>query len=159
MANGGFLILTRASAGVTISSIELTRCIRLTTAKIGYQYASDCQQCGLTTNADGALCLLRRWSSPITTHMTPSALKAIALWTPIEWKHNFWTIPALKQGAPAMLIGRFDQDLAEALAEMERFCRPDQALGDHAFFGPMSHQDWMRWGYLHTDHHLRQFGR
>jgi hypothetical protein len=26
-------------------------------------------------------------------------------------------------------------------------------------FGPMSERDWMRWGYLHADHHLRQFGR
>jgi hypothetical protein len=26
-------------------------------------------------------------------------------------------------------------------------------------FGPMTEKDWMRWGYLHADHHLRQFGR
>ena len=24
--------------------------------------------------------------------------------------------------------------------------------------GQMSYLDWMRWGYVHTDHHLRQFG-
>jgi hypothetical protein len=28
----------------------------------------------------------------------------------------------------------------------------------HPVFGPMSQRDWLRWAYLHTDHHLRQFG-
>ena len=98
-------------------------------------------------------------SSPITTPIPPETLKAIALWEPIAWKPNFWTIPALKQGAPSMHAGIFEQDIAEALAAMEQFCKPDQVRADHAFFGAMSDADWMRWGYLHTDHHLRQFGR
>jgi len=29
----------------------------------------------------------------------------------------------------------------------------------HPIFGAMKPWDWMRWGYLHADHHLRQFGR
>jgi hypothetical protein len=28
----------------------------------------------------------------------------------------------------------------------------------HPIFGKMSETDWMRWAYLHVDHHLRQFG-
>jgi hypothetical protein len=24
--------------------------------------------------------------------------------------------------------------------------------------GSLTHGQWMRWGYRHTDHHLRQFG-
>jgi hypothetical protein len=28
----------------------------------------------------------------------------------------------------------------------------------HPIFGPMSDAAWLRWGYLHMDHHLRQFG-
>jgi hypothetical protein len=28
----------------------------------------------------------------------------------------------------------------------------------HPLFDAMSERDWMRWGYLHVDHHLRQFG-
>jgi len=27
----------------------------------------------------------------------------------------------------------------------------------HPIFGPMSRSDWLRWAYLHMDHHLRQF--
>jgi hypothetical protein len=28
----------------------------------------------------------------------------------------------------------------------------------HPVFGKMSEAAWLRWGYLHMDHHLRQFG-
>ena len=91
--------------------------------------------------------------------MPRAVLKAGALWAPVPWKKNFVTVPALKRGMPAMQTGEFRVDRAEAIAEMERFCRPEQRRVDHAFFGTMSSEDWMRWGYLHTDHHLRQFGR
>jgi hypothetical protein len=58
-----------------------------------------------------------------------------------------------------MATGSFDQDREEAIAAMSAFVQLEQARADHAFFGPMSYSEWMRWGYLHTDHHLRQFGR
>jgi hypothetical protein len=28
----------------------------------------------------------------------------------------------------------------------------------HPIFGELTEREWMRWGYLHTDHHFRQFG-
>jgi hypothetical protein len=28
----------------------------------------------------------------------------------------------------------------------------------HPLLGTMSNAAWLRWGYLHVDHHLRQFG-
>jgi hypothetical protein len=28
----------------------------------------------------------------------------------------------------------------------------------HPIFGAMAKEEWHRWGYLHLDHHLRQFG-
>ena len=28
----------------------------------------------------------------------------------------------------------------------------------HPIFGRLSRTAWLRWGYLHIDHHLRQFG-
>ena len=87
------------------------------------------------------------------------ALKALALWAPIRWSKNFATVPALRVGTAAMQASAFDADREEAIAAMMTFVRPEQARADHAFFGRMSYADWMRWGYLHTDHHLRQFGR
>lgn len=98
-------------------------------------------------------------SSPVVTPLPPAVLKHGALWGPLEWRRNFWTLPALKQGELAMRTGSFEEDLARALAELDRFCNPEQVRVDHALFGAMSDLEWMRWGYLHTDHHLRQFGR
>ena len=58
-----------------------------------------------------------------------------------------------------MSPGAFEEERELVLKEMARFLRKGQPLVDHGMFGPMTHWDWMRWGYLHTDHHLRQFGR
>ncbi len=74
-------------------------------------------------------------------------------------RKDFYTVPVLKQGTPAMQVGIFEADRADVLAELERFCLPEQVRVDYSLFGQMSYVDWMRWGYLHTDHHLRQFGR
>ncbi len=98
-------------------------------------------------------------SRQVATPLPLATLKAGALWGPIEWQRDFWTLPALKRGTPAMRTGKFEEDLAQALAEMERFSKPEQVRVDHALFGAMSDTDWMRWGFLHTDHHLRQFRR
>lgn len=91
--------------------------------------------------------------------MPREVLKSKALWEPVPWRKNFYTVPVLKRGTPAMQVGIFEADRADVLAELERFCLPEQVRVDHSLFGQMSYVDWMRWGYLHTDHHLRQFGR
>jgi hypothetical protein len=46
------------------------------------------------------------------------------------------------------------------LAVIDRFTAQPRAFQfrPHPMFREMSEKDWMRWGYLHTDHHLRQFG-
>lgn len=98
-------------------------------------------------------------SAPIAMGIPPKVIKSVALWTPIPWRKNFETVPVLKRGTPAMQVGSFEMDRVDVLAELERFCQLEQVRVDHAFFGPMSFEDWMRWGYLHTDHHLRQFER
>ena len=58
-----------------------------------------------------------------------------------------------------MQVETFEHDRETALAALERFCLPDQVRIDHPMMGHMSKWEWMRWGFLHTDHHLRQFGR
>ncbi len=98
-------------------------------------------------------------AAPVDMPMPRTVLKSIALWTPVPWHKNFPTVPVLKRGSPTMQVGSFELDRADVLAELQRFCRPEQVRVDHPFLGPMSFDDWMRWGYLHTDHHLRQFGR
>jgi hypothetical protein len=58
-----------------------------------------------------------------------------------------------------MTITTFEQDLDTLLASFDSFCALTNYTRNHPLFGSMEHADWMRWGYLHTDHHLRQFNR
>ena len=103
--------------------------------------------------------LVAPFDVPIGITLPRAELSPEPLWTTVPWHKNFETVPVLKRGTPTMQVGSFESDRADVLTELERFCRPEQVRVDHSLFGPMSFADWMRWGYLHTDHHLRQFGR
>jgi hypothetical protein len=89
-----------------------------------------------------------------------SVFKWIGLWVPMQWPHGVSTVPecdAKRGGTPPAELKR---DLNELLRLLERFTeRPrDFEWQPHPIFGAMSDKEWMRWGYLHMDHHLRQFG-
>ena len=91
--------------------------------------------------------------------LPPRALKFVALRVPRNWPHSTPTPRRLKIDAPGMECTTFEEDRAGLLAALDRFCALTNYTRDHTFFGSMKHGDWMRWGYLHTDHHLRQFNR
>ena len=89
-----------------------------------------------------------------------TVVKWIALYAPLPWPGGIRTTPEVDQELGGTPPDVFAVDLAdlEALVELvtvrhERF---DWQL--HPLFGKMSDRAWLRWGYLHTDHHLRQFG-
>jgi hypothetical protein len=65
----------------------------------------------------------------------------------------------MEQGIGGTPPGDFEQDRALLIDRMERFSTGTAFRGQvHPFFGFMSDFEWLRWGYLHADHHLRQFG-
>jgi hypothetical protein len=89
-----------------------------------------------------------------------TALKWFALYVPLRWPAGIRTSPevdAEREGSPP--VG-FASDLARLETLLKVFVaeagRPDRPA--HPIFGPMSEAAWLRWGYLHADHHLRQFG-
>jgi len=88
-------------------------------------------------------------------------LKSVALYVPLPWPRGIMTRPEIDQvkGCGTKPTD-FAADLALAEAQLELFTATAAQLGGraHPVFGPMSEQAWLRWGYLHTDHHLRQFG-
>ena len=92
--------------------------------------------------------------------MQGSVIKWFALKAPMRWPKGVPTRPEVEQGKGGTLPGDFNDDLASLQGSLSRFCEAlPRPLPTHPIFGAMTMDDWMRWGYLHADHHLRQFGR
>jgi hypothetical protein len=87
-------------------------------------------------------------------------LKFGSLWVPVRWPKAFRTPRELDQQAKGAPTGEFASDLNELKRMVERYTRRPQDFEwpCHPYLGRMSEKEWMRLGYLHTDHHLRQFG-
>jgi Protein of unknown function (DUF1569) len=99
-------------------------------------------------------------ASPASGLFQRTVMKWLALHTPTKWPKGVPTRPEMEQGNGGSLPVEFREDLHRLLATFQQFCEklPSPCL-KHPIFGEMSAEDWMRWGYLHADHHLRQFGR
>jgi hypothetical protein len=98
--------------------------------------------------------------SPASGVLQRTVMKWFALWAPVPWPKNVQTRPEAEQGAGGTPPTEFDKDRADLVATIRRFSAPDRSLElrDHPFFGPLNDRERQRWGYLHADHHLRQFG-
>jgi hypothetical protein len=87
-------------------------------------------------------------------------MKWIALWVPVRWMKGYPTRPEVEQGRGGSAAGAFEGDRNALGVVISRFCQEvREPCYPHPVFGPMKPRDWWRWGYLHADHHLRQFGR
>ena len=89
-----------------------------------------------------------------------TVIKTIALRVPLPWPKGVPTRPEADQeigGTPPVDFARDTRDLVTMISRFAGHNR-DFQFGVHPSFGAMSEWEWMRWGYLHTDHHLRQFG-
>ena len=89
---------------------------------------------------------------------TRTVLKWIALHLPLRWPPGVKTVQEVDQEVGGTKPLEFFADLAELEARVERFAAQRGGWSAHPIFGRMSEAEWLRWGYLHTDHHLRQFG-
>ena len=98
--------------------------------------------------------------SHVASLLRRTMVKWIALYVPVPWPPGIRTRPEIDQERLGTKPVDFAADVAllEALVELVT-ARPESFDGQrHPLFGRMSRADWLRWGYLHMDHHLRQFG-
>jgi Protein of unknown function (DUF1569) len=87
-------------------------------------------------------------------------LKWGALWVPVRWPRNFRTLPEVDQLGKDTSPSGFDRDMQALQSLIDRFisnCDSSPGLR-HPYLGRLSPTEWKRLGYLHCDHHLRQFG-
>ena len=97
--------------------------------------------------------------SDATGVLQRTIVKWIALYVPLPWPSGILTRPEIDQQVSGTCPGDFAEDVAELEALVERFAaQPHVNRPPHPIFGTMSEAEWLRWAYLHLDHHLRQFG-
>jgi hypothetical protein len=84
----------------------------------------------------------------------------VALWAPVPWPHGFQTIQELDQERDGTKPGDFERDWEDLVTLIGRIeTRPKQfPWPSHSLFRRLSESEWLRLGYLHAHHHLRQFG-
>jgi hypothetical protein len=103
--------------------------------------------------------VLGRASFDMPARSPNRVIKILVLQLPVRWLRNlnFGANPAgvtLDPGAFAADRRRAAETVAEvAGADRHRLSTP------HPILGPLSQSEWHRWAFLHTDHHLRQFGQ
>ncbi len=95
-----------------------------------------------------------------TSVLRRTIVKWMVLYLPMRWPAGILTRPELDQEVGGRRPVNFETDVAELEALMGVITAQTRrfAWQVHPIFGPMSEADWLRWAYLHMDHHLRQFG-
>jgi hypothetical protein len=100
-----------------------------------------------------------RRASDATGLLERTLVKWMALYAPVRWPAGILTRPELDQSVGGTKPETFLMDVSRVEVLMQRAA---SAAGcetrRHPIFGRMSEAAWMRWAYLHMDHHLRQFG-
>jgi hypothetical protein len=86
-------------------------------------------------------------------------LKWFALYVPVKWPRNYPTRPEMDLRLGGSPPTDFLNDVRHLQAVLDCFTRNPRTFQRqrHPIFPDMSERDWMRRGYLHIDHHLRQF--
>jgi Protein of unknown function (DUF1569) len=87
----------------------------------------------------------------------PWLAKFVALRAPMQWPRNLMTSESVRQGGGGTPPVEFAEDRERLLETFAHFCGCAELATAHPMFGSMSADDWLRWGWLHADHHLRQF--
>jgi len=87
-----------------------------------------------------------------------TVMKWFALYVPIQWPKGIGTRPEMEQGVGGTRPADFERDKLELAALIAEFARAAAFGVKHPIFGHMTNEEWMRWGWLHVDHHFRQFG-
>jgi hypothetical protein len=99
--------------------------------------------------------------APVGGLWARTVVKRIALYAPLKWPHGITTVQEFDQCAGhGTAPSAFAADRAQLAALLQSIVGGPERRPwpPHPIFGPMSEADWLRWAYLHMDHHLRQFG-
>jgi hypothetical protein len=86
-------------------------------------------------------------------------LKWGGLYMPLKWPRDVPTFQEIDQCRLNFPRNDFGSDLQSAITLLSRLRDARFEGRVHPYFGTLTRAEWLRWGWLHADHHLRQFGR
>ncbi len=106
------------------------------------------------------MALGRRAVAPTGRLIHRTLIKWMALYLPVTWRTGILTNPEIDQECGGTRPVDFPADVKDLQALVELIAAQPASLDGrvHPLFGRMSRAAWLRWAYLHMDHHLRQFG-
>lgn len=89
-----------------------------------------------------------------------TVMKWVALALPAPWPRGIKTMPEFDQNIGGTPPAEFEKDRSILISLTERLAKQPASVAAavHPFFAKMAVEEWMRWAWLHMDHHLRQFG-
>jgi hypothetical protein len=92
--------------------------------------------------------------------LSRTMVKWAVLHLPLRWPAGITTSPEIDQEHGGTKPVDILTDVARLKAVLERVTMPKGQIDwqPHPLFGRTSEAAWLRWAYLHIDHHLRQFG-
>jgi hypothetical protein len=98
-------------------------------------------------------------ASPVDTLLTRTVIKTFALWSPFPWPPGYPTRPEVDPQRAGRKPANFVRDRDQVETELYRFIDAVHrgVMASHSIFGRLGAREWLRWGWLHADHHLRQF--
>ena len=114
--------------------------------------------CHLNDSFD--LAMNKRAATESITIFGRTVMRWVALHTALKWPQGIPTRPEVDQLAGGTRPTEFARDQAALAAAIQLFVQQprDFQFSRHPTFGELTEWEWMRWGYLHADHHFRQFG-
>ncbi len=110
--------------------------------------------------ADSCECAFGRGAATPTGSVFKRAmLKFIALKLPMKWPQGIKTRSAFDPKREGTKPSNFEADKVRAVRLIKQLAeaRDIPKTIQHPIFGVLSTPEWKRWGYLHANHHLRQF--
>ena len=97
--------------------------------------------------------------SSVATPFSRTVIKWVALNAPLKWPQGVPTRPEVDQLIGGTKPVEFARDRQQLEALIDQFAaRRGEDCQAHPMFGRLTTREWQRWGWRHTDHHLRQFG-
>ena len=99
-------------------------------------------------------------ASEDVTFLNRTLVRWVGLHTSLPWPKGVPTRPEMDQLVSGTRPTEFARDTAALAAAIQRFGQLPRSFqfARHPIFGELTEWEWMRWGYLHPDHHFRQFG-